>query len=145
MFFPLSQLKVLAIQTSSPTLPSIFFQRSYIPIIKTKIKTGFEFFKFSHSINLFSHEYYYIHQKTAFLKKHFSKKKMIEIIFLYYNFKQSSSDTCSHHSLLVSSPGTSIAMWENHESFLAPCQCLTLAGMTITFPGTSSTASFPSS
>jgi len=56
-----------------------------------------------------------------------------------------SSVTGSHHSLDVSVPGTSTAIWLNHESFLAPCQCLTLAGIVITTPGSKLTGSFPSS
>lgn len=51
----------------------------------------------------------------------------------------------SHHSLLQSSPGTSTAMWLNQLSALAPCQCLTLAGMVITVPGVRLTAGLPSS
>ncbi len=43
----------------------------------------------------------------------------------------------SHHSLEVSSLGTSTAMWLNQESFVAPCQCFTLAGITTTSPGLS--------
>lgn len=47
----------------------------------------------------------------------------------------SSSPTGSSHSLLVFSPGTSTARWENQLSFAAPCQCLTPAGMCTTSPG----------
>ena len=36
----------------------------------------------------------------------------------------------SHHSLEQASPGISTAMWLNQLSRLAPCQCLTSAGMT---------------
>ena len=56
-----------------------------------------------------------------------------------------SSVTGSHHSLDVFSPGTSTAIWLNHESFLAPCQCFTLAGIVITTPGVKLTTSLPSS
>lgn len=62
-----------------------------------------------------------------------------------YSFAYSSSDTGSHHSLLASSPGTSTAMCENHESAFAPCQCFTFAEIVITVPGSRLTASFPSS
>lgn len=56
-----------------------------------------------------------------------------------------SSVTGSHHSLLHSSPGTSMAIWLNQLSALAPCQCLTSGGMVITVPGVKLTADLPSS
>ena len=62
-----------------------------------------------------------------------------------FSLAYSSSVTGSHHSLLQSSPGTSTAMWLNQLSALAPCQCLTLAGMVITVPGVRLTAGLPSS
>ena len=62
-----------------------------------------------------------------------------------FSLAYSSSVTGSHHSLLQSSPGTSTAMWLNQLSALAPCQCLTLAGMVITVPGGRLTAGLPSS
>ena len=43
------------------------------------------------------------------------------------------------------SPGTSTAIWLNQESDFAPCQCFTSGGITITFPGSRLTGSFPSS
>ena len=54
---------------------------------------------------------------------------------VYDNLLYSSSKTASSHSLLVSSPATSIARCENQESGAAPCQCFTFAGMLITVPG----------
>ena len=57
----------------------------------------------------------------------------------------SASLTGSHHSLEQASPGISTAMWLNQLSRLAPCQCLTSAGMTMTLPGSRLTASLPSS
>lgn len=45
----------------------------------------------------------------------------------------------------VFSPGTSSEIWLNHESFLAPCQCFVLAGITMTLPGSRLTAFLPSS
>ena len=57
----------------------------------------------------------------------------------------SASVTGSHHSLLQSSPGTSTAMWLNQLSALAPCQCLTLAGIMMTLPSCRLTAGLPSS
>ena len=62
-----------------------------------------------------------------------------------FSLAYSSSVTGSHHSLLQSLPGTSTAMWLNQLSALAPCQCLTLAGMVITVPGVRLTAGLPSS
>ena len=56
-----------------------------------------------------------------------------------------SSFTGSHHSLDVSSPGTSTAKWLNQLSFWAPCQCLTFAGIVTTSPGFKLWAGFPSS
>ena len=61
------------------------------------------------------------------------------------NLPYSSSLTGSSHSLEQPSPGISMAMWLNHVSFLAPCQCLTPAGMTMTVPGVRLCASLPSS
>lgn len=63
----------------------------------------------------------------------------------YFNLPYSSSVTGSHHSLDVSSPGTSTARWLNQLSGAAPCQCLTSAGILIQSPGFNSTASLPSS
>lgn len=63
----------------------------------------------------------------------------------FYSLLYSSSVTGSHHSLDVSSPGTSTARWENQLSFFAPCQCLTLAGITTTSPGFRLCAALPSS
>ena len=62
-----------------------------------------------------------------------------------FSLAYSSSVTGSHHSLLQSLLGTSTAMWLNQLSALAPCQCLTLAGMVITVPGVRLTAGLPSS
>ena len=62
-----------------------------------------------------------------------------------YNFSYSSSDTGSSHWFLVSSPGTSIAIWLNQQSFLAPCQCFTLAGILTISPGAKLLAAFPCS
>jgi hypothetical protein len=67
------------------------------------------------------------------------------ILVICYNLSYSSSLTGSHHSFFVSSPGTSITIWLNHESFLAPCQCFTLAGIVTTSPGFKLCASLPSS
>ena len=47
--------------------------------------------------------------------------------------------------MLVSSPGTSTAIWLNHESAFAPWQCFTSVGIVITIPGSKLTASLPSS
>ena len=55
-------------------------------------------------------------------------------IISYFNFPYSSSDTASHHSFDVSSPGTSTAKCENHESLAAPCQCVTSGGMLMQSP-----------
>src|SRR5699024_9273184 len=57
----------------------------------------------------------------------------------------SSSETGSHHSLRVSSPGTSRATWENQLSLAAPCQCLTSGGMTTVSPGASGWTGLPHS
>ena len=54
---------------------------------------------------------------------------MRPIIFNYFNFPYSSSDTGSHHSFDISSPGTSTARWLNQLSGAAPCQCFTSGGM----------------
>ena len=69
----------------------------------------------------------------------------INVLACYPNFPYASSSTGSHHSFLVSSPGTSTAIWENQLSAFAPCQCFTSAGMVMTIPGSRLTASFPSS
>ncbi len=53
-----------------------------------------------------------------------------------YRTAYSSSPTGSSHSLEVSVPGASKAMWLNQLSALAPCQCFTPAGITTTVPGT---------
>ena len=63
----------------------------------------------------------------------------------YLSLPYSSSETASSHSLKVSSPATSIARCENHESEAAPCQCFTSGGMFITLPEVISTASLPHS
>ncbi len=63
----------------------------------------------------------------------------------HFNPAYSCSETASHHSFAVSSPGTSMARWENHESAAAPCQCFTPAWILMTLPGIISTASFPHS
>ena len=57
----------------------------------------------------------------------------------------STSLTGSSHSLEQLSPGISMAMWLNQASFLAPCQCLTPAGMTTTVPGVRLCAFLPAS
>ena len=49
------------------------------------------------------------------------------------------------YTLEVSSPGTSMAIWLNQLSRLAPCQCFTLAGMVITTPGVRETGALFSS
>ena len=64
---------------------------------------------------------------------------------LYFKFRYSSSNTASHHSVPVSSPGTSTAKCANQLSRAAPCQCFTSSGMTTTLPGWSSCTSFPHS
>ena len=64
---------------------------------------------------------------------------------IYFSFPYSSSDTASHHSFEVSSPGTSTARCENQLSGAAPCQCFTSAGILMQSPGFISIASFPSS
>ena len=51
---------------------------------------------------------------------------------IYDNFPYSSSETGSHHSLAVPSPGTSTARWANQLSGAAPCQCFTSGGITTT-------------
>ena len=66
--------------------------------------------------------------------------------FQYFsNSLYSSSLTGSHHSLEVSSPGISAAIWENQLSFFAPCQCLTSGGTVMIVPGVSGTGAFPAS
>ena len=57
------------------------------------------------------------------------------MFFIYFNLLYSSSNTASHHSFDVSSPGTSTARCANQLSGAAPCQCFTSAGMTTTSPG----------
>lgn len=63
----------------------------------------------------------------------------------YFNALYSPSATGSHHSVDVSSPGTSTAKCANQLSGAAPCQCFTPAGMTTTSPGCSCCASLPHS
>lgn len=77
------------------------------------------------------------------VKKQVSRKMFPGYVLIHpaYSF----SDTASHHSLEQSTPGTSIARWENHSSGAAPCQCFTSTGMLIQSPGFISTASLPSS
>ena len=58
---------------------------------------------------------------------------------IYFSLAYSFSSTGSNHSLLLSSPGTSMARWENQLSGAAPCQCFTPAGMWTASPGRSST------
>ena len=55
-------------------------------------------------------------------------EELIKIHF-HTNTPYSASVTGSHHSFEVFSPGASKAMWLNQESFFAPCQCFTPAGM----------------
>ncbi len=67
----------------------------------------------------------------------FKKKTTVNYKALY-----SSSLTSSHRSLEVFSHGTSTAICENRESFLAQCQCFTFAGITTTSHGFRPFASF---
>ena len=78
--------------------------------------------------------------------RHLSPRRgsLLYIVF-YFNLLYSSASTGSHHSLLVFSPGTSIARWANQLVGAAPCQCLTPAGMFTTSPGCSSRAGLPHS
>ena len=55
------------------------------------------------------------------------------------------SATGSSHSLLVFSPGTSMAICENQLSAAAPCQCFVLAGISTTSPLWSMRAGLPHS
>ena len=57
----------------------------------------------------------------------------------------SASVTGSHHSLLVSVPGISNARCENQLCCLAPCQCLTPAGISTMSPGARLCGTLPSS
>lgn len=56
-----------------------------------------------------------------------------------------SSVTGSSHSLEQSSPGKPKARWLNQQPALAPCQCLTFAGISTMSPGTRLWAGLPSS
>lgn len=69
----------------------------------------------------------------------------ILISISYFSLLYSSSETGSHHSFDVSSPGTSTARCWNQLSGAAPCQCFTLAGTLIQSPGFISMASLPHS
>ena len=56
-------------------------------------------------------------------------------ILSYFRVPYTASSTASSHSLEPSTPGTSIARCENHESGAAPCQCFTPTGILTTSPG----------
>ena len=88
-------------------------------------------------LHFFLNEHLFLHAETQPLGCVFCLR--------FYSLLYSSSVTGSHHSLDVSSPGTSTARWENQLSFFAPCQCLTLAGITTTSPGFRLCAALPSS
>lgn len=70
---------------------------------------------------------------------------MRSIDSFYFSAAYMLSSTGSSHSLRVSSPGTSTAIWENQLSAFAPCQCLTPAGIGMTVPGSRLTGALPSS